>query len=80
MPLDDTSRAKPANPPGIGHNNGPPMDAMPDWRLTCWRKAYRRAWKSPPRVVLMRQIRRAEELGLTHREYVLRWMDSGKWG
>ena len=33
-----------------------------------------------PREVLMRQIRRAEELGLTHREYVLRWMDSGKWG
>lgn len=76
MPFDASNQNK---PPGIGHNNGPPIDAMPDWRGFCWRKAYRRAWKNPPREVLMRQIARAEELGLTHREYVLAWMESGKW-
>ncbi len=79
MPLDDPTRSQPAAAPGIGHNNGPPIDAMPDWRLVCWRKAHRRAWKNPPREVLMRQLARAEQLGISHREYVLRWMATGKW-
>lgn len=77
MPLDSPQPAP--EKPGIGHNNGPPFEAMPTWRLHCWRKAHRRAWRNPPREVLFRQIDRARELGLTHREYVLLWMQTGQW-
>jgi hypothetical protein len=59
---------------GPGDNGGPPLDPDtpedPDasWRLFCWRKAHRAAWKTPPREIALRRLQRAEQLGMTYRE------------
>jgi hypothetical protein len=67
---------------GIGHNGGPPLDP-PDggesWRLFCWRKAHKKAWKTPPREIALRRLERAEALGMTYREYTLEIMERGKY-
>jgi hypothetical protein len=66
---------------GPGDNDGPPLD--PDtpedsWRLFCWRKAHRRAWKTPPREIALRRLQRAEELGMTYRAYTLEILERGR--
>jgi hypothetical protein len=70
--------------PLIGHNGGPPLDPEPDddpagrsWRLFCWRRAHKRAWKTPPREIALRRLARAQELGMTYREYTLEIMERG---
>lgn len=68
---------------GPGHNGGPALDADeadPDamWRLFCWRKAHAKAWKTPPREIALRRLARAEELGMTYREYTLEILDRGR--
>ena len=67
---------------GIGHNGGPPLDppdAGESWRLFCWRKAHKKAWKTPPREIALRRLERAEALGMTYREYTLEIMERGKY-
>ncbi len=70
--------------PGPGHNGGPPLEPdEPDdpgaaWRLFCWRKAHRSAWKTPPREIALRRLERAEALGLSYREYTLEIMERGR--
>lgn len=70
--------------PGIGHNGGPPLDRPPpddpngSWRLFCWRKAHKAAWKTPPREVALRRLQRAEALGMTYREYTLEILERGR--
>ena len=70
-------------PPGTGHNGGPPIEDPPDegevWRLFCWRKAHKKAWKTPPREMALRRLARAEELGMTYKEYTLEIMERGKY-
>ena len=70
------------NPPPPGHNGGPPLDEPDDdpagWRLWCWRRASRKAWRAPPEIAL-RRLARAEELGMTYREYTLEIMERGKY-
>ncbi len=65
----------------IGHNRGPPIDDAPrvanDWSYYCWRRAYRAAWKTPPREIALRRLRRADELGMTYREYTAIILDRG---
>jgi hypothetical protein len=66
----------------IGHNGGPPLDPPEDpgaesWRLWCWRKASKRAWKTPPPEIALRRLARAEELGMTYREYTLEILERG---
>jgi hypothetical protein len=67
--------------PGIGHNGGPPLDddgpAHPGWHYHCWRKAHRAAWKTPPREIALARLKRAEELGMTYREYTAVILDRG---
>ncbi|MGE0226498.1 MAG: hypothetical protein AB7F35_20695 [Acetobacteraceae bacterium] len=67
--------------PGIGHNGGPPLDPDPGagWRAYCWRKAHKRAWKTPPREIALRRLARAEELGMTYREYTLEILERGRY-
>ncbi len=72
-------RSAPVSP---GHNGGPPLDE-PDppgaaWRLFCWRKAHRAAWKTPPREIALRRLARAEELGMSYRDYTAVILDSGR--
>ncbi len=71
---DHVSRA------GIGHNGGPPLEE-PDpggWRLWCWKRAHRKAWKTPPREIALRRLARAEALGITWRAYQLEIMERGR--
>jgi hypothetical protein len=63
--------------PWIGHNQGPPLDPGAGWRLFCWRKATARAWKTPPREVVLSRLARAQMLGLTYREYTAVLLDRG---
>ena len=70
----------------IGHNGGPPLDPDPpedpgaaSWRSFCWRRAHKRAWKTPPREIALRRLARAEELGMTYREYTVEILERGKY-
>ena len=80
MPLDDMGRSALAvSVPGVGHNGGPPLEeeAAAAWNYYCWRRAHRRAWKTPPREIALRRLRRAEAIGMTYREYQAVIMDRG---
>jgi hypothetical protein len=67
----------------IGHNGGPPLEDEPDptasWRGYCWKRAHRRAWKTPPREIALRRLARAEELGISYRAYTLEIMERGRY-
>lgn len=65
--------------PGIGHNGGPPLDPDASWRSWIWRKAHKKAWKTPPREIALRRLARAEELGMTYKEYTLEILERGKY-
>ena len=62
---------------GVGHNGGPPLDPGTSWRAFCWRKAHKRAWKTPPREIALARLARAEELGMTYHEYTAVILDTG---
>ena len=64
--------------PALGHNGGPPLDPDASWRLHCWRKASRRAWKAPREVALSR-LARADALGMSYREYTLEILERGRY-
>jgi hypothetical protein len=68
----------------IGHNGGPPLDPEPaedpgalSWRLWCWRRAHKRAWKTPPREIALRRLARAEQLGMSYHDYTLEILERG---
>jgi hypothetical protein len=63
---------------GIGHNGGPPLDPGAGWRQFCWKKAHDRAWKTPPREIALARLARAEELGISYREYTSVLLDTGR--
>jgi hypothetical protein len=67
--------------PQIGHNGGPPLEPDdPDapWRSWCWRRAKKQAW-SAPREVVLRRLERAQQLGMTYREYTLEILERGRY-
>jgi hypothetical protein len=72
--LDNTT-----TPPAIGHNGGPPLEdrVANDWSHYCWRRAHKKAWKTPPREIALRRLARAEELGMTYKEYTAIILDRG---
>jgi hypothetical protein len=77
-PRDETY-AEPAGPlPPLGHNGGPPLDPNESWRGYCWRKASKRAWKAP-REIALRRLARAEDLGMSYREYTLEILERGRY-
>ena len=68
--------------PALGHNNGPPLDPDEDpgvlsWRHWCWKRAHKRAWKTPPREIALRRLARAEALGITYHAYTLEILERG---
>ncbi len=74
---------KPAPSVALGHNGGPPLedeppDAGESWRLWCWKRAHKRAWKTPPREIALRRLARAEQLGMTYRDYTLEILERGR--
>ena len=70
-------------PPAPRHNGGPPLDGEEDvnasWRAWNWRRAHKRAWKTPPREIALRRLARAEELGISYKEYTLEILERGKY-
>ena len=66
----------------VGHNGGPPLDPDEDpgalsWRHWCWKRAHKRAWKTPPREIALRRLARAEVLGITYHTYTLEILERG---
>lgn len=64
----------------IGHNGGPPLEEelrIVSWQYYCWRKSYAKAWKTPPREIALARLQRAEELGMSYREYTAIVLDKG---
>jgi hypothetical protein len=63
---------------GIGDNGGPPLDPEESWRHWCWKRAHKRAWKTPPREIALRRLANAEALGMTYRDYTLEILERGR--
>ena len=76
MAPDDASWS--AQPIGLGHNGGPPIELGVGWTHFCWKKAHARAWKTPPREIALARLARAEALGMTYREYTSVLLDRGR--
>ncbi len=67
--------------PALGHNGGPPLEDQPadmSWEAWVWRRAHRRAWRTPPREIALRRLERAEALGMSYREYTLEILERGR--
>jgi hypothetical protein len=82
MPLPQHRKAIARMPPGLGHNGGPllpPDDPNESWRAYCWKRAHKKAWKTPPREIALRRLARAEAIGMTYREYTLEIMERGRY-
>jgi hypothetical protein len=65
----------------LSHNGGPPLapdDPNEGWRLYCWRRAHRAAWKTPLREIALRRLERAEALGMTYHDYTLEILERGR--
>ena len=54
---------------GIGHNQGPTMEAGESWRRHSWGKARARLLPVLPIEVVRLRVKRAQELGLEYRTY-----------
>lgn len=67
-------------PPSLGHNGGPPLeDEGTAGRYWLWKRAHKKAWKTPPREIALRRLARAEELGMSYKEYTLEILERGKY-
>jgi hypothetical protein len=70
---------------GMGHNGGPPLDEhVPEWGVGgiktyfAWRAASEAAFKKVPVETAIRRATKAQELGLTYREYQLEILERGR--
>jgi hypothetical protein len=70
----DRSAVEPA---GIGHNGGPAL--LQGYKTWLWKKAHEAVWKTPPREIMLRRLRRAKALGMTYREYTLEILERGRY-
>jgi hypothetical protein len=63
----------------IGHNNGPDWfeyELYIDW---CWKQAHAKAWAPPSQEIGVRRARKARELGVTYKQYVLEILERGRY-
>ena len=66
----------------LGHNGGPPLEHVPEWgaggigHYFVWKAKAEAAFKLPPETAI-RRAKKAEELGLTFREYQLEILERG---
>lgn len=65
----------------LGHNNGPPLGEVTEvaglMRPYAWRKAHKKAWRTPPIEIIRLRDRAAMQLGLSYRDYTAILMDRG---
>jgi hypothetical protein len=64
--------------PGIGHNQGPPLEAGRSWRAHCWKKARHDLLPKLPLEVVRRRVARARQLGLAYPQYASILLGSGR--
>ncbi len=64
--------------PGIGHNQGPPLDAGHSWRKHVWTKARKELLPKLPLEVIRRRVARAKELGLEYPAYASILVGTGR--
>ena len=64
--------------PGIGHNQGPPIDAGRSWRTHAWRTARRELLPRLPLEVIRRRVARARQLGLAYPQYASILLGTGR--
>jgi len=71
--------------PGMGHNGGPPLDHVPEWgtggigNYFSWKAASDKAFNDVSYDTAIRRARKAEQLGLTYREYTLEILERGRY-
>jgi hypothetical protein len=63
----------------FGHNNGPDWFAGELYLDWCWRKAHEKAWAPPSQEIGIRRARKAEECGMSYRDYVLEIIERGRY-
>lgn len=54
---------------GMGHNNGPTMEAGESWRAHCWTKARADLLPTLPLEIVRMRVKRAQEIGMQYRAY-----------
>jgi hypothetical protein len=64
--------------PGIGHNQGPPLEAGRSWRIHAWRTARRELMPRLPLEVIRRRVARARQLGLAYPQYASILLGTGR--
>ncbi|MEM9046703.1 MAG: hypothetical protein AAGC81_18640 [Pseudomonadota bacterium] len=64
--------------PGLGHNQGPPMEAGFGFRKFAWGKARAELMPKLPLEVLKRRVARAKELGLAYPQYASILLGTGR--
>jgi hypothetical protein len=63
----------------LGHNNGPDWFDGGRYLAYCWRKAHEAAWAPPSMEIGIRRARKAQELGMSYRDYVLEILERGRY-
>lgn len=64
--------------PGIGHNQGPSLEAGRSWRAHCWKRARRELLPKLPLEVIRRRVARARQLGLAYPQYASILLGTGR--
>lgn len=64
--------------PGIGHNQGPPLEPGRSWRAHAWRTARRELLPRLPLEVIRRRVARARQLGLAYPQYAAILLGTGR--
>lgn len=64
--------------PGIGHNQGPPLETGRTWRAHCWNTARRELLPKLPLEVVRRRVARARQLGLAYPQYASILLGTGR--
>jgi hypothetical protein len=64
--------------PGIGHNQGPPLEPGRSWRAHAWRTARRELLPRLPLEVIRRRVGRARQLGLAYPQYASILLGTGR--
>lgn len=64
--------------PGIGHNQGPPIERGRSWRAHCWKTARRELLPKLPLEIVRRRVARARQLGLAYPQYASILLGTGR--
>jgi hypothetical protein len=78
MPRSHLSALPGERLPGIGHNQGPPLESGRSWRAHCWKAARRELLPRLPLEVVRRRVARARQLGLAYPQYASILLGTGR--